>query len=79
MERSRKGERGMGFFKATDHTKQKKGLETTQNSQGHILQAKRTRFLNNAHSRKVGGKYCKRMTSTYGKTSNLRCESKIRL
>ena len=75
------------FFQGTDHTKQKKNLETTQNSQGHTLQAKRTSFLNNAHSRKVGGKHCKRMASTYkrmGKLQSaitliLRCESKIRL
>ena len=43
----------------------KKCLEATQNSQGHTLQARRTSFLNNAHSRKVGGKHCKRMASTY--------------
>ena len=66
------------------NTLSKKCLETTQNSHGHTLQAKRTSFLNNAHSRKVGVKHCKRMVSTYkhmGKLQSaitliLRCDQK---
>ena len=67
------------FFKGQSR---KKCLESTQNSQGHTLQAKRTSFLNNAHLRKVGGKHCKHMASTYkhmGKLQSaiLRRESKF--